>query len=140
MLKVFSFSKLVEGVKMKRLVCFVLIYSLILISSCSLPERVTKDYEPFQNHSVDVLLTKADSTELFLNKRDYTVEGDTIFISELGNSDISMIALNDIAFIEVEMFNLPLTLLFSAGVVLLASYLYLAFFWEGLNVNVPASN
>jgi|GEM_PF-5977288 len=126
---------------MKRLVCFVLIYSLILISSCSLPERVTKDYEPFQNHSIDVLLTKADSTELFLNKREYTVEGDTIFISELGgNRDISKIALNDIAVVEVEMFNLPLTLLLSAGIVLLASYLYVALFWEGMNVNVPALN
>ncbi len=54
---------------MKNLLCFILINSVIFLTCCYHPERVTKDYPEFLQEEVDVKLTMIDSSQYYLDKK-----------------------------------------------------------------------
>lgn len=86
---------------MKKLLCFLLIYSILLLTSCSSPERVTKNYEPFQNHTEDVEITLKDSTKYSFEKYSYSFESDSLVGLDFETQKPVKVAMQDITTIDM---------------------------------------
>ncbi len=109
---------------MQKLLCFIL--SLALIASCSLHERVTKDYKPFRKHEVNINLIKSDLTKISLLTREYALENDTIYFFDLETRQKSELALDEVAYVDAEVFSLSPWFFSSIGFTLIIGYSFIS--------------
>lgn len=112
------------GTIMSRFLCFVLIFSFFI--SCSTPEIVQRDYQPFLNHEVDVEILLIDSSRIFMDYNRYKVESDTVIYFESNPKNLSKIAVKDILEINADVPNQALTIYLITGILLIPTVLIIS--------------